>query len=292
MIDLRTRPRAVGISFRRSRTSPLLATGGAIVTVLVLVAVAAPWLAPYDPRDGQSGFPLEPPSASHLLGTNDSGQDIASQLIWGTRTSLLIAVEAATVVLVVGGLVGLTAALLGGWVDTVLMRLADVVLAMPGLPTILLLAALLGPGQHTVIAVLGLFGWPRLARILRSQALSLRQRGFIGSARGFGGGPWYVMRRHLVPALGPVLVTGFVSVAGIAILIEAGLAFLGLADPTVVSWGSILNRALAYPGLYYSALWTWWVLPAGVAITLAVLGFTFLGIGLEPRFHPRAGDRR
>ncbi len=169
-----------------------------------------------------------------------------------------------------------------------MMRFADVVLALPGLPTILLLAALLGPGRHTVVTVLDLFGWPRLARVLRRQALSLRQRGFVGAARGFGAGPYYLVRRHLVPALGPALVTGFVSVASVAILVEAGLAFLGIADPTVVSWGGVLNRALVYPGLYYSFLWIWWVLPAGMSITLAVLGLSFLGVGFEPSFNPRA----
>lgn len=189
--------------------------------------------------------------------------------------------------MIIGGLVGMGAALVGGWLDTVLMRLADVFLALPGLPLILLVAALLGPSPYTVLAVLGLLGWPRLARVLRSQALSLRRRGFITCAGGFGAGPLYILRRHLVPGLGPLLVTGFVNVAGIAILVQAGLAFLGLSDPTEVSWGAMLNRALAYPGLYFSLLWTWWVLPAGAAITVAVLGFTFLGVGLEPNFNPR-----
>lgn len=292
MIDPAARSRVAVLARRQAKESPLLLLGGAMITGLVVVAGLAPWLAPYDPRDPRSGLPLERPSAAHLLGTNDSGQDIASQLIWGGRTSLLVAVEAATAVLIAGAVLGLAAALLGGWVDTVVMRLADVVLALPGLPTILLLAALLGPGQHTVVLVLGVFGWPMLARILRSQTLSLRQRGFVGSARGFGGGPVYVVRRHLVPALGPTLVTGFVTVAGVAILVEAGLAFLGLADPRVVSWGSVMNRALAYPGLHNGVLWTWWVLPAGLAITLAVLGFAFLGAALEPGFNPRAVARR
>ncbi len=288
MIDLAPRTRPLAGLGHLWRASPLAVVGAVIVVALLAVAVLAPWLAPYDPRDPLAGAPLEQPSTSHVLGTNDSGQDIASQLIWGTRTSLLIAVEAAALVLVVGGLLGMTAAAVGGWADIVLMRSADVLMALPALPTILLLAALLGPGRHTVVTVLGLFGWPRLARILRSQTLSLRQRGFIGSARGFGAGPFYLVRRHLVPALGPALVAGFVSVASVAILIEAGLAFLGIADPTVVSWGGVLNRALSYPGLYYSYLWTWWVLPAGTAVTVAVIGFTFLGVGLESTFNPRA----
>lgn len=284
-IDLKRLRRTRELS--SSRPSGLLVAGLVIVGGLGLIALLADVLAPYDPQDPRAGLPLERPSASHLLGTNDSGQDIFSQLIAGTRPSMLIAVEAAAVVVLIGALVGMVAGLVGGWLDTVLMRVADVFLALPGLPLILLVAALLGPGPYTVVVVLGLFGWPRLARILRSQALSLRSRGFLVAAGGFGASPAYVLRRHLVPALGPLLVTGFVGVAGIAILIQAGLAFLGLSDPTQVSWGSVLNRALAYPGLYFSPLWTWWVLPAGIAITVAVLGFTFLGVGLEPRFNPR-----
>lgn len=272
---------------RTQRSSPLLVTGGVIIVFLGLVAVFADRLAPYDPKDPRAGAVLEPPSSSHLLGTNDSGQDIFSQLLWGARPSLVIAVQAAAAVVIVGGVVGMAAGLVGGWLDAVLMRLADIVMALPGLPLILLVAALLGPNRYTVVAVLGLLGWPRLARVIRSQARSLRGRGFITSAGGFGAGPLYLLRRHLAPGLGPLLVTGFVNVAGIAILVQAGLAFLGLSDPTEISWGAMLNRALVYPGLYFSLLWTWWVLPAGAAITLAVLGFTFLGVGLEPRFNPR-----
>ncbi len=283
-------PGAAPGSARRANAtlwSPIFVMGATVVGLLVVVAVLAPWLAPYDPLDPRAGLPLEQPSAEHLLGTNDAGQDILSQVIWGARPSLVVAMEAATLVVVVGGLVGLVSALLGGWTDLVIARVIDVFLALPGLPSILLIAALVGPGRSTVVLAIALFGWPRVARVVRSQALSLRQRGFVAMARGLGAGPFYVLRRHLGPALGPILVTGFVNVAGVAILIEAGLAFLGLADPSEVTWGSVLNEALAYPALYFSTLWTWWVLPAGLAITLAVLGFTFLGVGLEPRFNPR-----
>ncbi len=270
-----------------SLRSPVFVIGASVVGLLVLAALFASWIAPYDPLDPRAGLPLEGPSGEHLLGTDNVGHDIFSQIIWGARPSLIVAVEAATLVVIAGGLVGLVSALLGGWTDLVIARVIDVFLALPGLPSILLIAALVGPGRSTVVLAITLFGWPRVARIVRSQALSLRQRGFIAVARGLGGGPFYLLRRHLAPALGPILVTGFVNVAGVAILVEAGLAFLGLADPSEVTWGSILNEALAYPALYFSLLWTWWVLPAGMVITLAVLGFTFLGVGLEPRFNPR-----
>ncbi|MDQ6910410.1 MAG: ABC transporter permease [Actinomycetota bacterium] len=266
--------------------SPLVAVGGAIVALLVLMAVFAPVLAPYDPR-ALSGASLLLPSARHLLGTNDIGQDIASQVIWGARSSLAVAVGSALLAVLIGLAVGTSAGLVGGWLDTAAMRVVDVVLALPLLPLLVLIAALAGARRSNLVLIVGLTSWPATARIVRSQTLTLRHRGFVDAARGFGGGLFHVVRRHLVPALGPLVVTGFVSVAAHAILVEAGLAFLGLADPTGVSWGLILNRALLHQGLYFTALWTWWVLPAGFAVTLAVLGFTFVGVGLEPAFNPR-----
>lgn len=167
------------------------------------------------------------------------------------------------------------------------MRVVDFFLALPLLPVLVLVAAQVGARQGDLIVVIGLMSWPPTARILRSQTLTLRQRGFVSAARGFGTGPAYIVRHHLIPALGPLLVSGFVAVGAHAVLLEAGLAFLGLSDPTGVSWGLVLNRALLYQGLYFSSLWVWWVLPAGLAITAAVLGFTFVGIGLEPNFNPR-----
>ncbi len=268
------------------RSSPLLVVGTAIVVILVVVAVAAPWIAPYDPK-AISGDAFENPSSAHLLGTNDAGSDIFSGLVWGTRTTLVVAVAATSLILVIGVAVGLTAGLRGGLIDTALMRLVDVFLALPVLPLLLFIAALAGPSLSLSIVLIGLSTWPQTARIVRSQTLSLRSRGFVDMAKGFGAGPFYVMRRHLLPALGPVIASNLVYVAGLAVLIEAGLAFIGLGDPTAVGWGTMLNRALQNPQIYLGSLWLWWLLPAGLALTLAVLGFTFIGVGLEPRFNRR-----
>lgn len=264
---------------------PMALLGAALLSLLVLVAVLAPVLAPYDPRDAV-GPSLQAPTFAHLLGTNDLGQDIFSQILWGTRPSLLVGVGAATVAVGVGIAVGVGAGLRGGLADAVAMRVVDVFLALPVLPLLVLIAALVGAGRATLVLVIGLVRWPEVARMTRGQTLSLRCRGYVEASRGFGGGLGYVVRRHLLPALGPLITSSFVNVGAIAVLMEAGLAFLGLGDTTVISWGLMLNRALLFPGLYYSALWTWWVLPAGFAISLAVLGFTFLGVGLEPRFNP------
>lgn len=267
--------------------SPLVLTGGATVAVLAAVAVFAPALAPYDPR-AVVGESLQPPSTRHLLGTNSVGQDLFSQLVWGARASLAVAVGAACLTVVVGVAVGVGAGVAGGTADLVAARVVDTFLALPVLPLLVVVAALAGPSRRHVILAIGLVAWPGLARIIRSQTLTLRHRGFVHAARGFGTGPLYIARRHLIPALGPLVAVGFVNMAGISVLLEAGLAFLGLGDPAAVSWGLVLNRAVRHQGLYFSPLWTWWVLPPGLAITLTVLAFTFLALGLEPILNRRS----
>jgi peptide/nickel transport system permease protein len=254
--------------------------------ILVVVAAIAPLLAVHDPR-AISGRALERPSSGHWLGTDVPGRDIFAQLVFGTRASLTVAVAAASLAMTAALLVGVLPALLGGLADAVSSRLVVFLLALPGLPLLVLIGALAGNRRLAVILVIGVLGAAPNARVLRSQALALRERGFIGAARGFGGGPLYVLRRHLVPGLGPLIVVGFVNWAGLAIGLEAGLAFLGLGDPSGVSWGLMLNRALSQQSIYFSAMWTWWVLPAGLAIAATVLGFTFVGVALEPALNPR-----
>ena len=276
---------------RAIRRSPLVVTGAGLVLCVAVVAVLAPVLSPFDPR-ALAGDALQPPSARHLLGTNNLGQDIASQVIWGARTSLTLAAGAATLAVTLGFVVGVGAGVTGGLVDTVVMRVVDVALAVPRLPLLVLVGALAGAGRTTMIVLIALLTWPVVTRLVRAQTRTLRQRGFIEAAKGFGGGLPYLARRHLLPALGPLLLSSFVLIAGNAMLLEATLAFLGLSDPTAVSWGLILNRAVNQPGLYFTSAWTWWLLPPGFAISLAVLGFAFVGVGLEPILNPRARRRR
>ena len=270
----------------RNERGPFVRVGGAIVGALVVVAALAPLLAPFDPH-AAAGPSLAAPSGAHLLGTNDTGQDICSQLIWGARSSIVVAVPAASIAVGLGVAVGALAGLLGGWVDAVAMRVVDVMLAIPILPLLILVAALAGPSRTTIVLVIGLTAWPQVARIVRSQTLTLAGRGYVSASRGFGAGRWYVVRRHIVPMLSPLAAAAYVYWAATAIVVQAGLAFLGLADPTEVSWGGVLNRALGHEGIYYSEAWLWWVLPAGLAITLAALGLALLGLGLEPRANPR-----
>jgi peptide/nickel transport system permease protein len=272
------------------RRSPVLVVGLVMLGTVVGVAAMAPWLAPYGPK-AITGESFESPSAAHLLGTNEAGADLFSRLIWGARTTLIVAISASALVLAVGVVVGVTAGLRGGLVDAALMRLVDVMLGLPILPLLIFVGALAGPSLSTSILMIGVFLWPQTARIVRSQTLSLRQRGFVGMARGFGGGPGYVIRRHLVPALGPVIAANLVFVAGLAVGIEAGLSFLGLGDPSAVSWGADLQRALDTGQSQLGSLWLWWLLPFGVALTFAIFALSLVGVALEPRFNPREGRR-
>jgi len=268
------------------RASGLLVVGGVLAGLLVFTAVFAPALASEDPKE-ISGAVLERPSAEHRLGTDVPGRDILAQLVYGARASLAAALIGASLALAGAIAIGVLPALLGGGADAVAARLVVFLLALPGLPLLILVGSLAGNSTIALILVIGFIGAAPNARILRSQTLTLRQRGFVTAARGFGGGPLYVLRRHLLPGLGPFVVVGFVNWAGISIGLEAGLSFLGLGDPSGVSWGHTLNRALEQQSIYFSDMWTWWVLPSGIAITLAVLGFTFVGVGLEPTFNPR-----
>lgn len=277
---------APAVRRRRPARSPLLVIGLSLIGLVVVAAVAAPLLTPYDPQE-ITGPALEEPSSRHWLGTDVPGRDIFAQLVYGARASLMVGVVAGSLAMVGAILIGVLPALLGGPADTISNRMVIFLLALPGAPLLVLIGALAGNRRIVLILLLVFLGTAQYARVLRAPALSLRQSGFIAAARGFGFGPLYVLRRHLVPGLAPLIVVGFVTWASTAIALEAGLAFLGLGDPSGVSWGMTMNRALSQPFIYSSPMWTWWVLPAGFAITLTLLGFTFVGVALEPSFNPR-----
>lgn len=270
------------------RQSRALLAGLVMLSLLAAIAVMAPVLAPHDPHAVDRGPPSpSTPSPGHLLGTNDFGTDTLSRLLWGSRTSLVVALSATALLMAIALAVGLTAGLRGGIVDTVLMRITDVFLAIPVIPLIIFISALVPASLTTSILLIGLFTWPEVARVLRSQTLSLRARGFVRCARGFGGGPVYIMRRHLMPALGPVIVVNVVQMAAVVVAVEAGLAFLGLGDPSAVGWGQELDRALSYDAILVGSLWAWWLLPTSLALVFTLFGLLLVGVGLEPWFNPR-----
>ena len=271
---------------RRTHRSAVAWIGAAIVLGFAALAVASPWLAPYRPFE-LAGASLAAPDADHLLGTNGVGQDVLSQMLDGAVASMLVAAVAGIGTLVVGATVGVAAGWLGGLVDSVLMRFTDMVLVIPRLPLLILVGAYLGGRLFNVAIVISLVFWPPTARVLRSQVLSLRAKDHLRAAVGFGGGSWYIIRRHILPEVGLLIAAAFVAAAGRAVSLEAGLAFLGLGDPSRVSWGSIMRDAVDFSGLYYTDAWQWWLLPTVIALSTLLLGLTFLGIALEQRVNPR-----
>lgn len=260
--------------------------GVLLVGGFVVLALIGPLIRPYRSAALSDRY-LDAPSRSHLLGTNPIGQDLASQMLDGARSSLLVAALAGGGTLLVGSLVGLLAGWLGGWVEVVLMRLVDVLLALPRLPLLLVLGVYAGRRLVTVALVIALVFWPGAARAIRAQVLTLRRRLHVKAAAGFGAGTFYILRRHVIPEISLILIAQLLAAAGRAVLLEAGLAFLGIGDPARVSWGSIMQEARRSPGLFYGPEWLWWMLPPMLAIVLVLLGLTFLGVAVERRMSPR-----
>lgn len=283
-----TRRRPLTRRWRRWGASlpPIGWVGAAVVAVFALAAAGGSTLSAYRPTE-LAGDPLHAPGAAHLLGTNAVGQDLASQLVSGAQVSLTVALLAGGGTIVLGGLVGILAGWLGGTPDAVIMRVVDFVLITPRLPLLIVVGAYVGPSLPVIALIIALTFWPGPARVVRSQVLTLRRRAHVRAALGFGAGTTHVLTRHLVPEVGLILVAGLVSAGGRAVMIEAGLAFLGLGDPARASWGKMMRDAIDFSGLFYTDAWLWWLGPPVLAVTLLLLGFTFLGVGIEQRINPR-----
>ena len=284
----------------------LALAGAVLLMALALAAIAAPWLAPHDPLQVNLPAALLPPSFTYPLGTDQLGRDVLSRLLYGARISLSIGFIAVGISVLVGSAVGAVAGYYGGWVDAVLMRLVDTLLSIP---TIFLLLAVIAmdPGERllalgmlpvagpmfraifaavdpqivVLMAVIGLMSWMGVARLVRAEILTLKEREFVLASRALGGSPWRLITRHLLPnAAGPVLVSATLGVGG-AILTESVLSYLGLGvQPPIPSWGNILNEGRVALGV------AWWLtLSPGVCIFVTVLSFNLLGEGIRERLY-------
>lgn len=220
-----------------------------------------------------------------LLGTDQRGRDIAALFVAGIRVSLLVGVFATLIATFLGASLGLTAGYLGGWADAVIMRIVDLLLSIPLLPILMALAALWGKGLWQLILILSVFSWMGSARTIRALTLSLRDAQYIEDLRGIGAPAGYILRRHLLPETLPVLLASMTLGVPGAILSEAGLSFLGLSDPRVISWGRMLHEAQSF-GAFTAGAW-WMLLPPGLGIALLCLVFLDLGKYLEERADPR-----
>jgi peptide/nickel transport system permease protein len=259
--------------------------GATILVLFVIAAVFAPVFAPYDPTV-RTAEPFAAPSLAHPLGANDVGQDILSELLFASRISLTVGIVTACLATVLGVTIGVVSGYLRGPVDGVLMRGVDVILSLPFLPLMIVLAAFLGQNTTNLILVIGLLIWARPARLLRSQVLSVRESGHVQAARAIGATHSYIMIRHILPRITPLVAAQFVRTANVSIMLEASLAFLGLSDPFQKSWGAILFYANARSAFLTDA-WLWWVLPPGLCIAAVVVSFAFLGFAIEERVDPR-----
>ncbi|HET6908567.1 MAG TPA: ABC transporter permease [Mycobacteriales bacterium] len=276
---------AVGVLLtvpRRLRTGRRLSRSAYVAVVLLAALVVAATfcsqLAPYGVHS-VVGDPYEPPSASHWLGLDDGGVDVLTLLLYGARISLLVGFASALVSAVIGGVVGITAGYFGGRVDACLMRITDVFLVIPDVPLMIVVAAIWGPSLLHIIVVIGVLMWTRTARVIRAQTLSLRERGFVQRVRQMGASHVRILCRHVLPNLAPLLVASTILTIATGVFAEAALSFLGLGDPTEVSWGSMIEDAFQRSAMSVGAWWA--VLPPGICIALVVLLCSVVGRSVE-----------
>ncbi len=260
----------------RMRTNLSLGIGAALVAILILIGIFGPWFARHDPLAIDLRLALAGPSLGHWLGCDALGRDMLSRLLYGARLSLAVSISVVALSLVVGSLIGGSAALAGGRIDAIVMRFVDIILAFPGFLLAIALAAILGPGLMDLVIALTAMGWTGYARLVRGEVLSLREREYVQAANTLGAPPSRILMRHLLPGIaGPIAVQATFGIGGI-IVAEASLSFLGLgAMPPTPSWGNMLDAGRAFL-LVAPHLTT----APGLAIGFSVLGFNLLGDGL------------
>ncbi|MEM6430405.1 MAG: ABC transporter permease [Deinococcota bacterium] len=270
-------------AWRQLRRNPRTIFGIVVIVIIVLAAVFAPFVSPYEPNSQNLRSRLEAPSATHLLGTDEFGRDVLSRIIFGGRVSLQVGFISVGIALVIGGGMGLLGGYYGKRVDSVLMAIVDVLLALPAFLLALAIIAALGPGLINVMIAVGIANIPAFARITRSAVLTVREQDFVAAALAAGSSDLRVMLKHIIPnALSPVIVQVTLSLAG-AILAAAGLSFLGMgAQPPTPEWGSMLSKSRPF---IRDAHWA--VTFPGLAIVITVLALNFVGDGLRDALDPR-----
>lgn len=287
------RRRVAAVRFGRSYLAQPAGVAGAVVlTVVALIAIFAPLLIPASELsviDAKGGV-LAPPGGGYLLGTDVNGRSVLALTLAGTSVSLLVGIAATVLSVVIGTLVGMLAAHFGGWVSTVLLRLTDFFLVLPSLVLAIVLSTVLERGLLTIIVAIGVTSWASTARLVRAQTLTIEARPFIERAQVLGGGHAHVLARHVLPAVLPLVLANTTLAVGSAIISESTLSFLGLGDPTTVSWGTMLKAGVD-SGSITAGAW-WYLLPPGFAIVVVVLGFTLCGRALELVLNPALAARR
>jgi peptide/nickel transport system permease protein len=262
--------------------------GLGVLGLFVFLAIFGSAIAPDNPTASSLDV-LAAPSADHWLGTTENGEDVFSQLLVGARVSIVVGFAAAAISALLGATVGLIGGYFGGWTDRGLDALENWFLVIPQIPLMIVLARLLEPSLTVLIAVIGLTSWAGTGRIVRAQVLTLRERAFVERARALGAGDGYIIRTHVLPNTLPLIFANTVLIVAVAILSEAALAFLGLGDPTRISWGTMLENAFS-SGAPSAGAW-WYVIPPGLCITMLVLSVSILGYLFEEYVNPRLREQ-
>lgn len=286
------RRRSAARFWKQYRTHRAGVFGLAALGLFALIAVTAPLTVGSDVQSVTSapGDPLESPSAEFPLGTDQFGRNLLGLVVWGARVSLLVGLLAAVLSVAIGALIGITAGHFRGWYATGLMRITDWFLVMPTLVLAIALATVMTRSLGTIILAIGVTTWPTTARLVRAQTLAVESRPYIERAKALGGGHWHIMSRHVLPNVMPLVLAQTTLIISSAILAEATLAFLGLGDPTVVSWGGLLQDARE-AGAVSAGKW-WYLVPPGVAIAVVALAFTLCGRAVESVLNPKLGVAR
>ncbi|MBC2697630.1 MAG: ABC transporter permease [ANME-2 cluster archaeon] len=258
-------------------------TGLIIYLFISILAIFAPFIAPYDPWD-YSFECLQPPSIDHLLGTNDIGYDIFSELLWSLRTSIFFGLSVGAIASTIGLIIGISAAMISGLYDVIVMRIADALFAIPTIMVLILMAAYFKPSTTILIIALSLIIWQTTARGARAQTLSLKSKLHIKTARNMGGSTFYIMYRHIIPELFPLYAMGFVTKVRMAVFMEAGLSFLGIFDPTSKSLGIMMSYAMRY---LYLDVWYNWLLPAVLSLSILIISLALISYAIEEILDPR-----
>jgi peptide/nickel transport system permease protein len=285
------RKRALLAFWRTYRRSRMGMIGLVMMVVFVLIAVIGPLFVSKDSLSVAfaAGMPHEAPSLRYLLGTDNFGRPVLGLLVVGSRISLIVGFAATVVTMLLGAGIGIASGFYGGKIDSLLNALTNWFLVIPWIALAIVMASILGPTLLNIILIIGITSWAGTARLVRAQALTVKERPYVERARALGGGDWHTVQHHILPNVMPVIFANTVLTVALSILSETTLSLLGLGDPNAVSWGGIINEAFSAGAL--SAGYWWWIIPPGVCIVLVVLAFTMCGYALDEVLNPRLRQR-
>jgi len=258
--------------------------GAVVLLFFIVIAVIGPWIEPYSTTT-QVGKVYASPNGKHVLGLDDGGIDMLSEVIQGARVSMIVGFAGAAVAMLIGGGVGLLSGYFGGKTDIALMRITDYFLVIPDVPLMIVAAAVFGRSLLNVILIIGVIYWTSTARLIRAQVKSVRERVYVKRARALGGGHGRLLWKHITPQVAPLLVANTVLTIAIAVFAETYIAFLGLEDPSTISWGKLIQNSLSGGAIFHKAWWA--IIPPGLCVTIVILAATMMGQAMEDALNPR-----